>query len=82
MPGTDEDGKAKVPAQQPLPSTEKLVPSWGCGQLHKPVILALEMLRQKDQTFKASPSYIKEASLGYTRLCFKKTKPNNHSVGL
>lgn len=51
----------------------KVVPGWGCGWLHKPVILVLEILKQEDQEFKASLSYIKslEASLGYTRLSFK-----------
>lgn len=51
--------------------------------MHKPVILALEMLKQEDEKFKVSLSYIKslEASLGYTRLNFRKTKPNNHSTG-
>lgn len=51
----------------------------GCRWLHKPIILALKMLKQEDQKFKASLSYIKslEASLGYTGLSFRKTEPNN-----
>ena len=43
------------------------------GVCTKPVILALEMLKQEDQKFKSSLSYI--------RLSFRKTRPNNHSTG-
>lgn len=52
---------------------ERGVPGWGCGW-YKLVIL--ETLKQEDQKFKASLSYMKslEASLGYTRLSFKKKK--------
>lgn len=83
MLGTDEDKRQNPLLQNRCLPTGKAVPGQGCECLHKPVILALEMLKQEDEKFKVSLSYIKslEASLGYTRLNFRKTKPNNHSTG-